>query len=364
MLIPFVYHPDKSIRVYEESKEFLASSGLDREMSELGWAYDAVGELIPQTSLNFWSGHIFPWGESWDEMQISFNLCLFGFYKQAMVSLRSGLELGLLSVYWNLNDDGHETVQEWLRSEEDTPRMREIWEKLIRHRNFQMFEKGYDLRSRVLALGYLHNYVHTKGHRFSNQLGLLYKSNFQFSNQLGLSYKSNFQTFEEKAFTRWLEAFREVIAVLAICHLVKYPLGTIRFDYDVKFGIDTPTFGGLPKFKVDRLETLIGSAVFGRISEIAGRDPSVKRLVAQISSMPDITAEEVEKQRLEWDKIFIQGGGLQSWIAMQRAFLEDELDKRRAEAYIEQMTAWAREHGYDREQGPSEEDIPPLPGAG
>ena len=112
MLFPFIWHPDKSVGVYEESKRFLDQSGLEPEITRVGWTYHHVGDLIPHTMENFWSGHFFPWLESWEEIQISCNLALFGFYKQAKVSLRGGLELGLLSVYWNLNDRG---VWAWSR---------------------------------------------------------------------------------------------------------------------------------------------------------------------------------------------------------------------------------------------------------
>jgi hypothetical protein len=42
-------------------------------------AYHSTGDVIPHTSLNFWSGHFFPWVESWEELQISLNLCSLGF---------------------------------------------------------------------------------------------------------------------------------------------------------------------------------------------------------------------------------------------------------------------------------------------
>ena len=140
----FIYTCDKSIEVYEQSKNFIAASEYQEEISNLSWACHSIGDLIPHTFENFGSGHFFPWIQSWEEIQISFNLCLFGLYKQAMVSLRSGLELGLLSVYWNLNDDGHKIIQDWLKSKENTPYFRSIWKKFERHPNFQYFQQNHD----------------------------------------------------------------------------------------------------------------------------------------------------------------------------------------------------------------------------
>jgi len=38
--------------------------------------------------------------------------------KLAIQWLRSGLELGMLSVYFNINDDGHNAVKEWLQAKD------------------------------------------------------------------------------------------------------------------------------------------------------------------------------------------------------------------------------------------------------
>jgi len=185
MIFPSTYSNERSMEVYKTSLKFIEVNGLEGRLFDLGLAYQSIGDLIPETTQSLWSGHFFPYSESWDELQVSFVLCLFGLYKQSMVSLRSGLEVGLLSVYWNLHDDGHIVIQQWLKSQEDTPRLSDIWKKLKKNRNFQTFQKLYDIRSRLLKLGFLHDYVHTKGLKFSNKIGLL---------------KPNTQTFESLTF--------------------------------------------------------------------------------------------------------------------------------------------------------------------
>ena len=335
-MYPFIYDCERSIQVYEQSLKFLESSGHKDRVSELGWAYHSIGDLIPQTTESFWSGHFFPWTESWDEIQISFNLCLFGLYKQAMVSLRSGLEVGLLSVYWNLNDDGHQVIQEWLSSEERTPRRGEIWERLGQHRNFQLFQQRHDMRARLSNLDYLHNYVHTKGYKYSNSLGLL---------------KSNFQTFEIEGFETWFSGFREVIEVLSILHLVKYPIGTVRYDYSAKFGIDIPMFGGLQPSQVDRLGKVVGEDVFREIEAIAQTDETVKDILDWVSSLPDMTEEQVESQVIEFEKGRIEREGLDNWLAQEKAVLgavPEPANGERWQRRIEYLTNWARERGYEK----------------
>ncbi|MFH0778151.1 MAG: hypothetical protein V2A71_05910 [Candidatus Eisenbacteria bacterium] len=333
ILFPFIYHPDRSLAVYGESRKFLHRSGREPDISQLGWTYLDVGDLIPQTMKSFWSGHFFPWLESWEEIQVSCNLCLFGLYKQAMVSLRGGLELGLLSVYWNLNDDGHETVQQWLRSNEDTPRLHEIWSRLVKHDNFKAFGQHYDLQSHLLSFNFLHDYAHTKGFKFSNRLGML---------------KSNWQTFEERGFNTWFRSFKEVIKVLVVCHLVKYPLGTVRFDYDAKFGIDTPAFGGLKEHQVDRLERLLGPSVFAQIAALVRDDPRAQKVLRWVEALPDMSEDKVEQQIIDMDKRHIEMWGLPKWLEAKHKMIEHRDKTEKWERRVTALTAWAKEQGYDR----------------
>ncbi len=339
MIYPFIYDCDKSIDVYYKSKNYLEETGSKETVSELGWAYHSIGDVIPHTTENFWSGHFFPYTESWDEIQVSFNLCLFGFYKQAMVSLRGGLELGLLSVYWNLNDDGHKVVRDWLKSNKNTPRFDVVWKKLEKHPNFQFFQRNHDIKSRLLNLGFLHNYVHTNGHLFSNSLGVP---------------KPNFQTFEINGIRKWLEAYQEVITVLCILHLVKYPIGTIKYDYFSKFGLDIPSFGGLDTGQVERLEKIVGTEIFGYIQEISQNDPTAQSLLSWINNLPEMTREEIDKQVIEMEKPSIAQMGFENWAQANGHFLVDEHYRK----LFEHLKNWALEHGFEKPLQERSSDLP------
>jgi len=332
-MLPFTYTPDRSLAVHGEFQSLLEESGHFKKITELAWAYHDVGDLIPHPLEALWSGHFFPWVESWEDLQISCTLCLFGLYKQAMASLRSALELGLLSVYWNLNDDGHTTVKSWLRSRQDTPRSKEIWRRLASHPNFQAFQEQHDLKARILDLGFLHDYVHTKGRKYSNAFGIM---------------KSNYQTLERSAFDTWFSSFAEVIRVLAICHLIKYPLGVIHFPWSKKFGIDTPMFGGLDGHQVDRLHELVGDNIFQTLTTIAANDPHVAGIVEWAQSLPDMSAQDVKDQIVNMDKQEIEMSGLPQWLKNQRVILNHVEDKEHYERRIALLTAWAKENGFDK----------------
>jgi hypothetical protein len=334
MFGPLAYTCDRSIQVYERSRKFIEESIYAERIADLTWAYHSIGDVIPQTVDNLWSGHFFPWVECWEEIQISVNLCLFGLYKQAMVSLRSALELGLLSVYWNLNDDGHQVIQDWISSKEDTPRHDKIWKRLEQHKNFRIFQQQFDIKTRLLNLRFLHNYVHTKGYKYSNSMGLP---------------TSNFQTFEERAFIIWFEAFDEVIKVLSILQLIKYPIGIIRYDFSAKFGIDTPSFGGLHEFEVERLEKILGEDVIRHLETVAKADDQVRSIMDWVTSLPGMSAEDFKNQIIEFDKKEIERIGLEKWLENEKILFGDRFAADPPHrGKVEYLTQWARENGYEK----------------
>lgn len=336
MTHPFLYNCEQSIEVYNESKHYLEDSKKIEKISELGWIYHSIGTLIPHTTQSFWSGHFLPWTESWDEIQISSNLCYFGFYKQSMISLRVGLELGLLSVYWNLNDDGHEIIQTWLHSNEDTPRLSVIWQKLEKHNNYKSFQELYDIKNRLLNLNYLHDYIHSRGIKFSNRFK---KRNLSS------------QCFEQDLLERWLSSFEEVVIVLSILHLIKFPLGTVKYDYSQKFGIDVPSFGGLQIFEVERVEKVLGDELFRKLSSLIEIDEDAKSILNWIVNKPDITENEVENQIINQDKFMIEQMGLKAWIEQETKIFKDDNNlsiSAKHKSRIDSLIKWAKDHGYDK----------------
>jgi hypothetical protein len=332
-MFPISYDCEKSIEVYNLSKKFIEDGEFKDKLDDLFWMYYSIGDLIPHKIESFWSGHFFPWTESWEELQISYNLCLFGFYKQAMVALRSALELGLLSIYWNLNDDGHKIIREWLKSEKNTPYNDEIWKKLEKHKNFKLFQQKIDVKNRILNLGILHNYVHSKGRKYSNSIGLP---------------KSNFQTFEVKGFSDWFGAFEEVVKVLSILHLIKYPLGVIKLDYHQKFGIDTPMFGGLQESQIERIRKLVSKEEFEQIEFIAQNDETVKEILKWISKLPNMSEDEREQQIIDFDKETIYREGLESWLKNEEFIVRISKNDEKYQKRIRYLMNWAKKNSFEK----------------
>ncbi len=337
--LPFTYDPDTSINVYEKTNEYLESNKeISDKISELSWLYHSALDIIPTTIDSFWSGHNFPYVESWEESQISFSQMCFGLYKQSMSSLRSVLELGLLSVYYNINDDGHNAVQKWLNSEDskeaNTPRITDIWKILIKNENIQKFQKNSDLKQRLLNLNYLHNYVHTKGQLYSNRLGRL---------------KSNCQTFEQDYVLKWVETFEEIVTIVMTLHLLKFPNGMISYDYSRKFGIDIPSFSHLQGFQIQKLKKYLKNNDFKILSTISSEDPETINFMEWIESLPEMTENDVENQIVDMDKREIERQGMKSYEKNQLTMYQAEsIDQLPASVKIryDKLHKWAVENDF------------------
>lgn len=330
-MFPLIYNFEKSFDVQTLTEKYLQVENYEEKLFKLFLSYHNIGNLIPQTKENLWSGHYFPWMESWNEIQISYNLMEIGLYKQSFYSLRSSFELGLLSVYWNLNDDGHVLIKDWLNSDTDTPRFSEVWDKLNSHLNFQKFQEFYDIKTRLSNLGYLHDYVHSKGLLHSNMMGKI---------------KPNHQTFEPDCLKLWFESFEEVIKVLCILHLIKYPIGTLEYDFGDKFGIDVPSFGGIDQGFVKMFEELLEEEIFKGLREVSKIDKTVIEIMKWVESLPDMTEEEHNKQVEAFEKRWIERQGFEDWFENEKKIYTQIGMEGLLEEKAKKLKTWAIENNY------------------
>ena len=334
--IPFTYGPEKSTEVLSRTEVYFEKTpSVLKKITDLKWVYQSIGKTIPHTTENLFSGHFFPFVESTQEFEVSFNLALFGFYKQAFMSLRSALEVGILSVFYNINDEGHEAVQDWLKSkdtwEANTPKIDKIWKILKSNKNIENFNNKFNLRDQFNELAFLHNFVHTKGHKFSNQLGKL---------------KANHQTFEEAILLKWIETYEKAIIIVVLLHMLKYPISVIEFNWHKKIGIDNP-FPVLEKHEIDNIKKFLPEEYITEIIKTSGKDQFTQELFNHISGLPDMTEDQKEEQILDFDKSMVEHGqGYFEWEKFQLEIAKNysEEEKIKVNKRLKKIKKWATEN--------------------
>ena len=243
---------------------------------------------------SFFDGSNFAMTEAYYEFKSSYQITKFGFFKQGLMSLRSGLELGVLSTYWSVVGKDDRTFKNWIRAREKTPFSNGIQRKLLTNQNINIFNTRYPIKEFFDSLGILHNYIHTKGVRYST-----------FGEFQKLISK---QESSETLFGRWYQAFQECIQLIVILHLLKFPIASLEYDFIKKFGSysRSPFCGGLFGSFQGNLVGLLGQEKLSFIQEIARSDNETVELLNWLDSHPDLSQEEIDlivtEEQREWEE--------------------------------------------------------------
>ena len=180
------------------------------KINEILWVHRTGFDLLPQTLENIGSGHVFPIGESEYELECSIHLCKLGFYKHSIIALRNVLELGLLSVYWDIDGKSHINIPRWVSSNEPTPFQNKVIKALKKNKRIVEFDQKHSFFTQIKDLyDELSDFSHTKGVSFS-------------STELS---RANFNTFNQASIEKWLGFIETVVAIVITLHILQYPVG-------------------------------------------------------------------------------------------------------------------------------------------
>lgn len=314
---------------------FIKANGLYSEFSNYHNAMHLVFNLIPQTSENLFSGSMFPFFECEYEANTSSFLAELGLYKQAMISLRSALELGILSVYWDIDDKAHIEIQDWLHSRTDTPFNNQIKKKILTNNNVVIFDRKHLLLDSVYKLfSELSNFTHSKGAKYSSN---------KFSYAIG-----NIM-FQENNLLFWIENYKTVVKYVVLVHLLKYPVAVIPLPLYDKFGIDPPSASFLSNDSVEIIKKLFNDDEWLTLENISRNDPTANGIREWFNSLPDMSKKEHNKQELEQNKWMIKHyrGGFNKWKSdriklIKKWYSEDSRKFKTAIQKINVLEKWAK----------------------
>lgn len=274
--------------VLNQSNDYLKlNNELSYKIRKIIWVFNSIEDLVPKPLEKIMTGHMFPIAEANFELENSIALCKLGFYKHALIALRNVLELGLLSVYWDIDDKSHLNIQKWLYSFDNTPFKNTIFKKLTTNENIEKFDKTHNFFSDIdILFGQLSNFVHTKGR-------------FHSSNDLA---NANFNRFNEKSFLTWLKFMEKTAQFVVIVHILKYPVALQHTPVEQKFGLNGPVGLFLVPRQSEEIKQFLDEKILKTLQEISDNDPEALSLVEWIDKRPDISREEMEAQVKEFEK--------------------------------------------------------------
>jgi len=245
-------------------------------------AYYEIGDLVPQTSDNFVSGHSFPYSESYFELENSYQLCLEGFYSYSFAALRSVLELGILGIFFAVDDKEYEEVRPWITSEKRTPNFQTALKRLNKISYFNEYNERFNYVKNVSDVyDHLSGFIHTRGYKYSSRS----------------KNRCNTNKFNEEALLEYLKYMFSIISNLITLMLIKYPIGLKSIPLFEKFGFNSLAGGFLEDYQIKLIKSVLNKEELEFLEHISDNDCDVKSIVEEIESLPEMTDEELEEQR-------------------------------------------------------------------
>lgn len=286
-----------------------------------------ISQNLPLKSVSdFFSGENFCMTECFEELEASYYLIKYGFYKQSMISLRASLEVGLLSVYWSTIGKEDLKFKQWLASRLDTPyKNKKFWEKIKLNESIKLFDEEFNLIEDIKKND-LSDFVHTKGIEYSNV------GEFQRKLKAPDIYV-NYQG--------WLNKFKDIVRILIVLHLLKFPTLNIRFSTDYllsKFG----TFESIPQFgsgfgnEMDNLFSFIPPNQLKFICDLSNANEEVIEIKKWINELPYLTKEEIGNKIIINQKKNIESCGFECWSSNYEIY-----DSRITSEMIQILREWA-----------------------
>ena len=274
---------------YNASSSFFDENAVARRrVANHLWGFHEIMNLVPQTTSSFGSGHYFPIAEAYFQLECSYQLMLEGFYRQSLLSLRTVLELGLLQIFFAIDDQEEIAIQPWLSSAERTPMRRRLLDELRRLTFLQEFDEHFGFIDRIRdTFDQLDAYVHTRGRTHSGYW---------------LSGPGCIR-FTERSLLLCIDTFCSVISTIMTTLLLKYPIGMQALPLDEKFGFFGPMGGFLQEHQVELIRGLLYPEEASFIQRHSDKDEMIQRIVRHFENLPDLSPEKWKRQSDELDQL-------------------------------------------------------------
>ena len=338
MRLGWAHHRDEDLRAAAaDTDAFMeANPQIAAAIVESHAVFHHLLDLPPMTNENLFSGNLAPIIEAERETKTSVTLARQGLYKQALTSLRSALELGLLAVYWDADDQSHVDIQDWWRGSARTPPNRNVEQRLQHIPGVASYlTRDTEFFVGVRELGdSLGGYVHTRGGRYSTS---------------GLVPITNLPVFAVDAIRVWVDRLVDVAQAVLAVHLMKYPVGLQVTPLSEKFGLNPPAGGFVEPWVRERFRAFLSEDVRDALQEVSDSDTDALDRAGWVKEHPDIAQAEYDEQVERQDRELIEHGGFESWARLRDSIDEtvrehstaEELERRAS--YRLQLQSWAEE---------------------
>lgn len=290
---------------YDEMTEYERNTGKgDRILQSLILVFMiSQSEEVISVS-DFLGGRNLPMTECFEDLNAGYELIKMGMNKNAFISLRTGLDNGLLAAYWKAWGYNTKEFRAWLRSEVPTPqKTKDFWGKIMEIDCVKKYNKRFPLRKEIDKTKSLDNYVHTRGTQYATTMEL----------QKTIKARNENIHYDE-----WFNQYSIVISLILKLQLLVNPKLSMLIPEEVllrKFATydRIPFMGILIGDNSSILEELIGKDEYNEICLICRSSKACKEVQDFLKSFPDFSDKEIMDVIMKEQKIKILDNGFAEW---------------------------------------------------
>ena len=239
----------------------------------------------------------FPWVEAQNELSVALNHALLGFHRASYDHQRRALELILVGSFFISEKTTEADAQRWVNSAARTPMFTRTLDCL---RGVGLYagleaETGW-VREVKEFYWRLSDVSHVRGDQYGFRS--IQPSNLHINGMPVPKYSM-------EALDKTLDSFVATISYIAMIVALSNPVLLVGLPIEEKFGMNGPISGFFEEGQTERLRALIPERHRDVLVALAEADPGVVSIRDYFDSLPDLTADQFQKQledfRRQWE---------------------------------------------------------------
>ena len=281
--------------VMEQSKEYILNRYTLREQLETSrqfMVHDLTsappGDFETLARMGF-----FPWTEAQDELSGALSHAFLGFHRASYDHQRRGLELILVGSFFISEKTTKEDARKWVSSDDGTPYFTRTVKRLSEVGLYAELEAETGWINEIKEFYWrLSDISHVRGEQYGLRSIQPWNSSIN-----GVPVPK----YSMEALEKSLDSFVATVGYIALLIALANPILMFSVPIYDKYGLNGPLSGFFAEWQVERLRSLIPEGHRDALVALGEADPDVESIRTHFDSLPDLPADELERQNEEFE---------------------------------------------------------------
>lgn len=230
----------------------------------------------------------FPATETEMELDHAIKHSLIGSYKAAFADLRRALELTLTSIYFTSEHSDKKQAVQWVESQTNSPFVSEMLNKLIKSGRYKDINENYKWSDNLKKFYWeISDFAHNKG-----QL----KSYLELNGTNFFISGTSAPRINIKTLSTFCDAYISCVEEIVVMLSLYNPVIIVSLPMLEKFGLNLPMSGFFEEHQSAVINQIIPNRYKDFFENLKQSDEEIKGIVEWVSSLPDLSQEQIEEQ--------------------------------------------------------------------